>query len=338
MNQNIKIYLAVSAFIVPIILLVSFFNAIEFKNLENVEAFQSQSKTLYAVKDNKKIHCRSIADADQCIQNLDKSKSILMLGNSQLHTINQYSSKDLNAISILADLLEKKDISLIGISTPNVNMQEELLILKYVNKHKKLDSLILPIVFDDFRETGIRDGLNIESVSKEERRVNIIQNIELTFNNQLGQIIPLWLERSNIKSHISLILYKVRNVIFNIKSSDKRKIIRQNYESNMNAFKEILNYCKEYKVNLLVYIAPLRPSILIPYDVDEYNNFKLQIESLSKKEGAEYRNYEMLVEEGFWGETESVNFENKQIDYMHFTGVGHAKLGKKIYLDLILNK
>ena len=85
------------------------------------------------------------------------TKTILFLGNSQTHSINQIRKDQINYIEILNDSLITSDLSVFCHSIPNANLQEYLLSYLYWSDKFHIKTLVLPLFFDDLREDGIRD-------------------------------------------------------------------------------------------------------------------------------------------------------------------------------------
>ena len=129
-------------------------------------------------------------------------------------------------------------------------------------------------------------------------------------------------------------LYLLRNSIFNINSSTTRKILRQPYLNNQNAFKEILNLASKNKIEVLVYIAPIRNDVKLPYDIEEYDSFKKQIKNITNKNGAHFVSLENIVPSEFWGQIYSTNIKKKEIDFMHFKTEGHNLLAYSLLTEL----
>ncbi len=84
---------------------------------------------------------------------------VLWLGNSQLHGINQSKDGDEGAAYWLAKDLAGRNLFVLCLSQPNANLQEHLLVFTRVLAETKPRILILPVVFDDLRESGLRHSL-----------------------------------------------------------------------------------------------------------------------------------------------------------------------------------
>ncbi|MFM7854544.1 MAG: hypothetical protein ACKO96_22115 [Flammeovirgaceae bacterium] len=73
----------------------------------------------------------------------------------------------------------------------------------------------------------------------------------------------------------------MRNTIFNIRASSIRKMIPIRYENNMIALQKILKVCNDKKIQVLVYIPPIRSDVRLPYELAVYNKFKLQVRQMT---------------------------------------------------------
>ena len=76
-----------------------------------------------------------------------------------LHAINQFKKDQRLASEIQHERLIKRNRDLLTISHPSANLQEHLVILKRVILEKEIETLILGLVFDDFREEGVRHDI-----------------------------------------------------------------------------------------------------------------------------------------------------------------------------------
>ena len=315
------------------------------------------------------IHCNGPDDLNLCITGYNKigenNPVALWLGNSQLHAINEFQEGDETASVKLFRTLKKIGLHKITISTPNANLQEHYLIFANSLHKFPIKVLILPVVFDDMREDMIRlsyqeifnDKKSVEKIEKTFFGKNLINkynekkyttNNELKvknytpqgkwenlLNKQLVKIWPSWSERENLRASLFHKLYLLRNSIFNINSSTIRKMIRGSYVNNQNAFKEILNLASKNEIEVLVYIAPIRNDVKIPYDVQEYDNFKEETKNITNKIGGHFVSFENIVPAEFWGNTNSIDIiQKKEIDFMHFKAEGHSLLANSLLIKI----
>ena len=203
------------------------------------------------------VHCMDDRDINLCINsylNAGTNNNVtLWLGNSQLHAINQYKKGQNTATIKLHNLAKKYNQYLISISQPNANLQEHFLITAYLIKKLPIKYLILPVVFDDMREDGIRS--NLKNILEDKRTINLIQKYEtgknlllenknykkdynehtslLTkseayLNSQLNHIWILWSERPSFRGNIFNFLYRLRNFIFQIDPTSTEKFYLDN--------------------------------------------------------------------------------------------------------------
>ena len=92
---------------------------------------------------------------------------------------------------------------------------------------------------------------------------------------------------------------------------------------------------KKNKVNVLVYIVPLRNDVKPPYSPQEYSEFKLEIENETAQNGFYFSNFENIVPPEYWGFKESTNLgRDHEFDFMHFKREGHQLLAASIYKRL----
>ena len=110
-----------------------------------------------------KVHCHDFNDADECFRGYaDSGKGndvVLWLGNSQLHVINQMLAGEELSSVLLHKKLYLDNKYLLTFSQPNANLQEHYLLFESLSNSLPVSTLILPVVFDDLRDTGVRDGL-----------------------------------------------------------------------------------------------------------------------------------------------------------------------------------
>jgi len=289
-----------------------------------------------------------------------KGGVVLWLGNSQLHGINDYQLGDLNTPQIMFDTQLANNLYTIVISPPNGNLQEHLLTYEYLKHKMPIKYLILSLVFDDTREDDIRDiskllddtltnnSLNRykyfnDSYKIEEENFNfnsdaiqktIQERTEAFFNKYLDENFGIWEHRATIRTNINKNLYYLRNRIFGIDPLTKRKLLYGPYNKNLNALTFLVQETIIDNIPCILYIAPIRQDLEIPYYTNEYEKFKKETLSIANTHKIKFLNLEKIVPPEYWGYREI--FENSvEYDFMHFKEEGHKILVDTLvkYLD-----
>ena len=136
-------------------------------------AFGAATTTFMASYGSNPIHCHALDDANLCIKGVNArgaNSSILWLGNSQIHAVNQAIGNDQTAVPALFESFKAKGLDLVVFSQPNANLQEHWILFEYLSTKLPVKKLILPVVLDDTREEGLRkeiaDALSDEKVRK----------------------------------------------------------------------------------------------------------------------------------------------------------------------------
>jgi hypothetical protein len=323
-------------------------------------AMGAATKSLFAVRGEFPIHCQSDEELNLCVNgvlNRNPQRKALWLGNSQLHAVNQLQKDERNAPDLLAERLASRSIDLVTVSIDNANMQEHLVLFHYLLDRMQPDMLILPVVFDDTREDGLRDSV-VKLTQKDWVARRLEENdigrkllkksststplptseatpqerSEASLNVWLDENIRLWRARSEMRGDFFIYLYKLRNKFFGITPSSKRKIIPGPYTNNMGAFEAVLQTAAASGVRVLVYVAPIGSNRgERPYVQSEYQRFKDDIAVLAMRYGANLENFEDLIPELLWGHKDSTTTDRSlELDFMHFTAAGHLVLAEKI--------
>ena len=260
--------------------------------------------------------------------------------------------KVIKAIFLLNNILTKTDnqTSLKGIWLPNATLGEFNLIYNSLKKcNLKINFLIIPIFLDDTRIDTIRgevDSLKNDLCKFQTTKENIEKSGNLRkLNNALQNKVRILESLESLNSKLRIDIYKLRNSVFNIKPSSKRKIKKAAYIKNLDYLNKILIDRKSNKLKTLIYIPPLLNASgkgEIPYNRIEYKNFKNQVEDLcSNYLNCYFYNLESIVPNSLWGFKESTSFNKnnlKEIDFMHFTFEGHKILANNFLKIFINNK
>ncbi|MFQ5507756.1 MAG: hypothetical protein ACE5FN_00310 [Leptospirillia bacterium] len=312
------------------------------------------------------VHCMDLTDAAGCLQaalKRDADKRAVWLGNSQLHAINQMAPGQVNAPQHLFERLHREHIDLLTFSQPNADLQEHYILFEYIQSQQPVDLLILPLVFDDLRESGVRDGVSRairhEAVSRSLRQSEIgrklierigqtdtdsdmaaldqtvQERVEVALNQWLEKYVPLWAGRPEARGKVLTNLYILRNTLFGINPGSKRPLIPGAYTSNMEALEALLASAARSGTRVLLYIPPLRDDAEVPYVAEEYDRFKKEAAGLALAHQAKLVNLEHLVPGRLWGSKDATNLSGEpELDFMHFKAEGHTLLAGSVYQAL----
>ena len=331
-------------------------------------ALGSENTSVYAQVDGVVVHCGDLEDARYCVQGYKQlspeDKLVLWLGNSQLHAINQLREGDKNSTAIIHRLLRSDAKYLITFSQPNANLQEHYLLFEYLLSKLPVSTLILPLVFDDMRETGIRTSLAAafsqpavanqlkqSAIGKQLLARHRDQDIngkdlaalnktpqeqsENYLNVQLASAWQIWADRPMLRGEFITSLYLFRNWILGITPSSTRKMIPGVYTLNRQALEAILATAVESRIDVLLYVVPLRNDVKPPYDLSQYADFKIDIQSIADRFGVRFVNLESIVPPEYWGTKDSTTLgEGQEVDFMHFRAGGHQLLAHALYEEL----
>jgi hypothetical protein len=330
-------------------------------NLEAV-ALGGENQSVFASFDGFSIHCRDVEEASDCIagsRSRNRERTALWLGNSQLHAINQFQDGDETAIPWLFRRLSSHGIDLVTLSQPNASLLEHYVLFEYLQGRLDVDFLVLPVVFDDLREAGIRDNISPALTDADTYRAldqpsigrqiladhqdaaggdlagvreTIQERSEGALNDWLNRNLGLWALRPEARGRIFIELYRLRNSAFGISAQSKRRMIIGRYQTNLLALEAILDSASTSGTQVLVYVVPLRTDVEIPYVKEEYEQFKADMAGQVEAKGQTFANLENLVPSELWGAKDSTNLGDAtaELDFMHFQAGGHKLLAEAL--------
>jgi hypothetical protein len=330
-------------------------------------ALSKESTAGYATIDGRPIHCRDGRDVDECLaasKAREAKQAVLWLGNSQVHAVNQQKAGETNAPPALFKMLVAKGLDLVTLTQPNANLQEHYVLFEYVRHRAPIKLLILPAVFDDMREDGLREDVAVltkdkatsialsrtaigsrlsrsapaavgENVDTKGISDTPQQRAEDAVSNWLAGYSDLWALRPELRGRFLIWLYTVRNEVLGIKPTTKRRVILWRYEANFAAMDAILRVAKDEGIKVILYVVPLRGGVELPYDKDDYKKFKIDVERAALRSDAKFANLENLVPDELWGLKASTSLgKEEELDFMHFQAAGHVLLASRLN-DLI---
>jgi len=279
--------------------------------------------------------CSSADNILNCIKflsNKDFKRKILWIGNSQLNGVNQGNLNSKIAPYLVSEYFYKKNIGVIVFAAPNISFQEYYQVISYLLSNIDFEYVILPLVFDDTRENDIRNNL----IEKKQdlildKKISLQELSEEKIINFLDQNINWTQIRSQSQVFIYEFLYRFRNYIFNINPMTVRKSIKPIYNKNISYLDKTLEKLKNYKIESIMYVAPIRNDIKIPYDLQEYYQFKNTMQNLAKDYSVNFYNLENIIPGNFWGKKIGTKLGvEDEIDFMHFKEEGHLIIANEM--------
>lgn len=319
---------------------------------------------LFEKVNGRKIHCKDCSDIKECLDGHNQrgvQNAVVLLGNSQIHAINQYQLGQPGAPSILFDSLKKDNLDFIAMSYGNANIQEHTVQFLYLSDKIKIKTVAIGLVFDDTREDGVRENvyefikkdtvtkslMNNYAVGREliqrghlesnssgnEADGNFQTKLEAKLDNTMASNFTVWELRNEIAYHFFIGLRGLRNYVFNIKPTTIRKQLPDTYKRNMSSLRMMMEVAKTKGIHVVAYIAPIRNDVALPYVPEEYAKFKTEVQSMAAQfPNITFANLEGVVPPDCWGEKNSTNLSNElELDFMHFTAKGHEVLSRELY-------
>ncbi len=329
-----------------------------------------------AERDGTKIHAISYNESVATLAAAARrpaEKRVVWLGNSQLHAVNHHKPGQTSAPGILFDRLRPKGIDLVALGLNNANLQEHYVAFELaIATGPRFDMVVLPVVFDDLRETGIRQTFQVamfepaveralgktrigvkllaaradpakddEDADLAGLRNTLQERSERSLNGWLERHWSVWRARREARGQFMLALYQLRNTVLNVNAQSKRPLIRGRYDDNIAALTAIVDRAAMNDVAVFLYVVPLRNDVEPPYVLTEYAKFQGHIRMLAEERGIAFANLGDLVPAEFWGQKGSTNLGGKfELDFMHFAYEGHVLLASAIeqQIDKTLRK
>lgn len=280
--------------------------------------------------------------------------TVLWLGNSQLHAINQANSESAPASAKIFDEFDRRGIDVLTWSFPNANLEEQYLAFEHFRAKLPMKAVILPVVFDDFRESGVRDSLTTLFDSRDTCQAlaqtscgrsllkgqegDPVVDADDSLQQKSEEAVESWLasqsktfeNRGELRGLLFSYAYVMRNRAFGITAQSVRKKIPGRYALNMDALQSLLKVAVSAGIEPLVYVVPLRQDVQTPYQPEQYRLFKDEIRQLVESHDCRLADLDELVPGQFWGQMADVQGGGKGFDFMHFQEDGHRLLATEV--------
>jgi hypothetical protein len=129
------------------------------------------------------------------------------------------------------------------------------------------------------------------------------------------------------------LLSQLRNHWLGIKPTTARKMIPGRFAKNWAALEATVALAKSHGTRVVIYVAPLRNDVQIPYDETEYTTFKARLLSeFADIPGVTVKDLERVVANELWGTKEATTLgAEPEYDFMHFRAAGHEALAQVLF-------
>ena len=332
-------------------------------------AYGSETKGFDVSNSEVRDQCSDARDSAQCVNTYQKSGSppaILWLGNSQLMAINHAQPGDKNAPFLLRQRLAERGYFVATYSIPNANLAEHALIIDAVASQYKTKMMLLPVVYDDLREQGLRADVAAfaddpavlkrlqsaaywpelkplldahQQITSSDVQTPTKQTIQARVENKfvawLQKHSLLWKSRIDLRDLLSYAVHTLRNKILGIHSTTKRTVDGGVYRQRMILLDQMLASARKQGIEVIIYIPPYRRDIDGPYIEADYQRFKAEVAILARRNAARFSDLESIVPGSEWGMVTDPLFGLREYDFMHFTANGHARLANALDQELV---
>ena len=277
-------------------------------------------------------------------------KEALWIGNSQLFSMTTAADGESHPANEIAST--RLGFPVYALALPNANPTEQLCVVAWALSRRAPSILVVPVMFSDLREEGLRDDLSDLLTSEAAALLNerpigkgIVADLrqrhsdttsvtltarttadksEAILTSALSSRWELWRRRGDVSARSLEDLRHLRNYAFGIKRESKRKLVPATLARHMAALEEIFSLAHERGAHVFVYVTPVRHDVEPPYVMHQYEAWKSDLKTLVEAHGEMYEDLDTLLP----GE----DFAKKagDLDFKHFNANGHAILGARV--------
>jgi len=126
----------------------------------------------------------------------------------------------------------------------------------------------------------------------------------------------------NVQAQI--LLGALRNKALGITPTSKRPVIPARYRTNQEFLGLMIDLARDNGVQFITYVIPLNNLAETPYIPQQYQEFKVWLADLARREGVPTANLEDVVPTEDWGTL------NGYPDFKHFRGAGHRRTAEAL--------
>ena len=294
-------------------------------------------------------------------------RQLLHLGNSQALAIMDRHPGDLTSPQWLQVLLGRRgstaDVRLGAL--PNMTTEETLIsaVAAVEDRPARADAIVSAVVLEEFRGVGSRAEL--KALARNARTRAAIRGL-LEANPDLSAAasalswaatdqkaptspntwtsaiddavmavasrIPLVARRDRVRAYLVVKFLSTRNRLLGISSASARPVPDATFRTSIEMLELLLRYCRDRRVPLLLYLAPIRPLEPNPNLPRDVARFRREVPALCARYRVTCLDYVHLLPEKMWSDydTEDDTATAGQRDFAHFTGAAHKVLAESL--------
>lgn len=290
---------------------------------------------------------------------------LLYLGNSQALAIMDRHPGDLTSPQWLQVLLGRHgspaEVRLGAL--PNMTTEEAVvsLVAAHEGHPRRADAVVAGVVLEEFRGVGSRaeiKALARRAGTRDAIRELLAANADLraaasalgwaartgdtgTSHRWTSDVddavasaasrFPLIARRDRVRSYLVVKFLALRNRVLGISSTSARPVPDATFRTSLEMLELLLRYCRDRRIPVLLYLAPIRPLEPNPNLPRDVARFRREVPALCARYGVTCLDYVGLIPEKLWSDYDDDDGAAAgQRDFAHFTGGGHKLLAESL--------
>jgi hypothetical protein len=222
----------------------------------------------------------------------------------------------------------------VAYSEPNANLLEHQALFHQLRQQYRVETLLLSVCLDDFRETGIRAGIVTPAPSGEEAAAPASTDeafspqpvVEAWLEKTLGDHLGVWRDRQSMKALFQYGVFQIRNRALGINSQTKRPVSEAQYEEKIAVLKAVVAEANGAGAKVVLYAPAYRQDIPGPYVKAQYDALIADLKAMTVPGKVSFVDMTTAVPGPEWGMIKDSLFGFEDYDFMHFTAEGHRRL------------
>jgi hypothetical protein len=288
------------------------------------------------------VDCETAALSSPCLTAYRAAGSppaVIWLGNSQLHGVNRYQPGQSTAPMLLHQALAGKGLYLAAYSPPNANTDEYLALFPALARQYRVQTLVVGVSLDKFRETGVRAGL-VDASARPHRggRTSDDHSLQAASEAWLERMLDansgFWRDRPTLRSMAIYAIQVGHLRALGITAQTRRPISASLYREKMAALRALVTDARQRGVKVVLYAQPYRSDVSGPTPPKQYRIFLKDLQGLAAPGAVDVMDLTALVPGPDWGLRKDPLYGFEDYDFMHFTAAGHRLLAQAVGQEL----